>query len=74
MDQKDRARLSVEKTENLLRVFVPGQGEKAVLDKARHYLSDAKHFLEHGDYFSSFGASDYAYGLIEALIMVRGGK
>jgi hypothetical protein len=72
MDHKERSRLSIEKTENLLRVFVPNQDEKEVFEKARNYLSDSKHFFEKEDYFSSFGASDYAYGLVEALIMIRG--
>jgi hypothetical protein len=72
MDHMERSRLSIEKTENLLRVFVPNQNEKEVFDKARAYLSDSKHFFEKQDYFSSFGASDYAYGLVEALIMTRG--
>jgi hypothetical protein len=68
----ERSKLSIEKTENLLRVFVPNQDEKEVFEKARAYLSDSKHFFEKEDYFSSFGASDYAYGLVEALIMIRG--
>jgi len=71
MDHKERCMASIEKTENLLRVFVSNPEEKEVFEKARMYLSDSKHFLEKEDYFSSFGASDYAYGLIEALIMVR---
>jgi hypothetical protein len=71
MDQGQRALASIEKTEKLIRSFVPGQGEEEVFEKATHYISDARHFYGKKDYFTSFGASDYAYGLIEALLMVR---
>ncbi len=74
MDQGERAKTSIEKTENLLRVFAPSKAEKEVFDKAMHYIADAKYFHDKGDYFSSFGASDYAYGLVEALIIMRKGK
>ena len=34
---------------------------------AEQYAKDAGHFFRKGDYFSSFGASDYAYGLLDAV-------
>jgi len=71
MDQQGRAKASIDKTRKLADSFLPEPGEKEVYEKALHYASDAQYFYDKGDYFSSFGASDYAYGLIEALSMMR---
>jgi hypothetical protein len=71
MDQEGRARASIEKTEKLAASFAPDANEKEIYGKAMQYIHDAKYFHGKGDYFSSFGASDYAYGLIEALSMMR---
>lgn len=42
-----------------------------IMDWAERYIKDAEHYLKKGDYFSSFGASNYAYGLLESIIMQR---
>jgi len=41
---------------------------------AEQYAKDAEHFFKKGDYFSSFGASDYAYGLLDAACIIEKGK
>jgi hypothetical protein len=71
-DYGQRAMASIEKAERLAASFAPKAKEKAVYEKAMHYTADARYFHGKGDYFSSFGASDYAYGLLEAVLAMRG--
>ncbi|MFA5412168.1 MAG: DUF357 domain-containing protein [Candidatus Micrarchaeia archaeon] len=40
---------------------------------AEQYAKDAGHFFKKGDYFSSFGASDYAYGLLDGVWLAEKG-
>lgn len=37
-----------------------------VLDLAKRYCEDTKHFLEKKDYVTAFGCINYAHGLIDA--------
>ncbi|RME18306.1 MAG: DUF357 domain-containing protein [Bdellovibrio sp.] len=64
MEHAERARKSLEKTiaffEENERLLSP-----KIRKKALQYIKDSSYFLEMGDFFTSFGASDYAYGLIE---------
>ena len=41
---------------------------------AKNYLHDAKHYYEKGDYFSSFGCANYAYGIIDGILIHEGKK
>jgi hypothetical protein len=77
MEAKDRAMKDISKLDNILSIFKEtGLGEKyaAVLEYAENYCSDAKHFYETGDYFSAFGAANYAYGFIDAVLVIEGKK
>ncbi|MEM3364254.1 MAG: DUF357 domain-containing protein [Candidatus Micrarchaeia archaeon] len=38
---------------------------------AEQYYRDAVHYFNKGDYFTSFGCSDYAYGLLDAIQLVK---
>lgn len=74
---KERAKKDLEKLEHIIKVFKDhGFGKKypKVLEYAENYGSDAKHFYEKGDYFSSFGAANYAYGFIDAILLLEGKK
>jgi nucleoside triphosphatase len=44
---------------------------KIQYELAEQYYSDAKHYFGKGDYFTSFGCSDYAYGLLDAIQFVK---
>ncbi len=44
---------------------------KIQYELAEQYYSDAKHYFSKGDYFTSFGCSDYAYGLLDAIQFVK---
>ena len=73
--EKERAERSIAKLKVQLEECA-GLEEKypAVVKRAEEYARDAEHFLGKGDYFSSFGASDYAYGLLDALLIIEGKK
>ena len=45
-----------------------------IFQLASQYAHDSRHYLEQGDAFTSFGCSDYAYGLIDALLILEGKK
>ncbi len=38
-----------------------------VLELARDYASDAKSYLDKGDFYTSFSCISYAHGLLDAL-------
>ena len=45
-----------------------------IFELASQYTKDSRHYFEEGDVFTSFGCSDYAYGLIDALLIIEGKK
>ncbi len=77
MEPEERAKKDIDKLERILIVFKSlGLAEKypKVLEYAENYGRDAKHFFERGDYFTSFGAANYAYGFIDAVLVIEGKK
>lgn len=77
MDGKTRAEKDLVKLEKILSVFRSyGFDAKypAIMEYAANYASDAKHYFEKGDYFTSFGAANYAYGFIDAVLLIEGKK
>ena len=71
--ERERAERSVKLLEKRLK-----EGKKYrekygwLMELAERYYRDAVYYLEMGDYFTSFGASDYAYGILDALRDVEG--
>jgi len=77
MQPKERAKKDIDKLERMLDIFRnTGLGNKypQVLEYAEHYHADAKHFYEKGEYFNAFGAANYAYGFIDAVLVIEGKK
>ena len=77
MDPKSRAKKDIDKLEKIISVFKElGLDAKypQVLEYAENYCTDSKHFYEKGDFFSSFGAANYAYGFIDAILLIEGKK
>jgi hypothetical protein len=75
MEPEERAEKDIEKLEQMLgRLKGMGLGEKypKVLEYIENYASDAKHFYDKGDYFTAFGAANYAYGFADALLVIEG--
>ena len=77
LNDKTRAEKDLVKLEKIISIFKKlGFGKKypEILDYAERYGADAKHFFENGDYFTSFGAANYAYGFIDAILVIEGKK
>ncbi len=75
MDEKERAGKSLEKLKmHLERSRWVKEKYPKIFSLAGQYAEDARHFYNKEDYFSAFGASDYAYGLLDALWMTEKGE
>jgi hypothetical protein len=75
MQNKERALKDIEKLNKIIIKFKEsGLSEKysKVLEYAENYAADAKHFYDAGDFFSAFGAANYAYGFIDAVFVIEG--
>lgn len=77
MNEKERALKDLEKLANIIAIFRSLGFDKKypeILDYAERYETDAKHFFDKGDYYTSFGAANYAYGFIDAILVIEGKK
>jgi len=77
MDPRERAGKDIEKLGRIIAIFRSlGLHRKypKILEYAENYGKDASHFFDKGDYFSSFGAANYAYGFIDAVLVIEGKK
>lgn len=77
MNTRERAEKDIAKLIKIMEVFQAyGFDRKypAIREYAENYASDARHFYEQGDYFTSFGAANYAYGFIDAVLVIEGKK
>jgi hypothetical protein len=77
MDEKARAEKDIKKLESILAEFRKlGLDTKypQVMEWAENYAQDSKHYYEKGDYFTSFGAANYAYGFIDCVLVIEGKK
>ena len=73
--EKERAEKSLRKLKaHLERTAWIADRYPLVFSLAEQYAKDAEHFFKKGDYFSSFGASDYAYGLLDAVCIIEKGE
>ncbi len=75
MDERERALKDVKKLEDAIERF-EGLGlawkDARSYEWARNYLRDAKHYYAKGDYFSSFGCANYAYGIVDGILIHEG--
>ena len=74
LDQKSRAKKDLEKLDRIIIEFQKlGLDKKypEVLEWAENYANDAKHYFEKEDYFTSFGAANYAYGFIDCVLVIE---
>lgn len=77
MEQGERAKKDIEKLDKIIWIFNSYGFEKKypqIAEYAKNYAVDAKHYFEKGDYFTSFGAANYAYGFIDAILLLEGKK
>lgn len=75
MTHKERAQKSIEKLKLRLKEL-PAVSEKYsyLYDLAIQYYNDSIHYFEKEDYFTSFGCSDYAYGILDSLDYIINGN
>jgi hypothetical protein len=75
MDEKERAKKDLEKLWAIMDIIdhLKLSGKyPALMETARNYGKDAEHFYSKGDYFTSFGAANYAYGFMDAILILEG--
>jgi hypothetical protein len=77
MEAAERAKKDIDKLDRIIEIASNlGLEEKypSAFEYARNYGEDSKHFFDKGDYFSSFGAANYAYGYIDCILLLEGKK
>ncbi|NYZ77225.1 DUF357 domain-containing protein [Candidatus Micrarchaeota archaeon] len=75
MDEKERTLKDIKKLEAVIEEFEDyGLPEEYAepYEWAKNYLSDAKHYFKKEDYFSAFGCANYAYGIIDGILIHEG--
>jgi len=73
MEHKERSEKDIKKLDELIEKFKSlnlDKKYKEVYEYALNYRNDAEHYHNKEDYFTSFGSANYAYGMLEALIML----
>ena len=74
MEPKERAAKDIDKLEQIIKVaekFEFDYKYPEVFEYVLNYAHDAKHYFEKGDYFTSFGAANYAYGFVDCLLVIE---
>jgi hypothetical protein len=66
-DTKSRIEKDIGKFEVSVKQVERTQSNGRVIDLAKMYASDAKSYLDKGDFYTSFSCISYAHGLIDAL-------
>lgn len=77
MESKERAMKDINKLESILSECVRHGFDRKfpeVYEYASNYYNDARHFFEKKDYFSAFGAANYAYGFVDCIFVLEGKK
>lgn len=75
MNHKTRAESSINKLKNRLEELSSTRSTYPYLyNLANQYYKDSIHYYELKDYFTSFGCSDYAYGILDSLDYIINGK
>jgi len=74
LDEKSRAEKDIDKLERIIKEFKKLNFDKKypqVMEWVDNYSNDARHYFEKGDYFTSFGAANYAYGFIDCILVLE---
>jgi hypothetical protein len=77
MNEKLRAIRDIKKLRKALDEFVElGLDKKYshVYEWIMNYANDAEYFYKKGEYFTSFGAANYAYGFVDCILILEGKK
>lgn len=74
MDEQERAKKDIDKLKVIVKEFKHYGFDKKypeVLDWADRYLTDSIYYFDKKDYFTSFGAANYAYGIIDGILILE---
>jgi hypothetical protein len=77
MEHRERASKDLIKLRKMMGIIISlGFDTKypEVFSYVKDYAADAEHFFQSGDYFTSFGAANYAYGFMDAILVIEGKK
>ena len=77
MNDEERAQKDLEKLDELVKKFIFFELNKKyprVYEHSLNYKKDAEHYYKKEDYFSSFGCANYAYGILEGILLKEKGK
>ncbi len=77
MEEPERAFKDIQKLKAIIakcKGFNLHKKYAAILEWVENYLFDAEHFYKNKDYYSAFGAANYAYGMVDALLILEGKK
>ena len=75
MEERERALKDIQKLEHRIVEFKKldlVEKYKEVFEYVENYYADAKHFYSEGKFFTAFGAANYAYGFIDAVLIIEG--
>lgn len=74
-EYKERAKKSINKLHVRLEEIKEVPSKYVYLyNLANQYYKDSIHYFEKEDYFTSFGCSDYAYGILDSLDYIINGN
>ncbi|HLD77765.1 MAG TPA: DUF357 domain-containing protein [archaeon] len=68
--EKWLAKLEAELPKARLTGFLPAKEGRELLENARAYVKDCKHFVSKGDWVNAFEAVIYAWGIYETALRV----
>ena len=77
MDEPERAKKDIDKLAKIINEFKKHQLHEKypqVIRWVENYLYDARHFFKNKDYYSAFGAANYAFGIIDGILIIEGKK
>lgn len=77
MDENERTKKDLKKLREIIKFFkLQGFSKKYPyqLEFAENYYKDANYYYEKKEYFSSFGCTNYAYGILESILLKEKGK
>lgn len=77
MEPKERAAKDIEKLDRIIAVaekFEFDYKYPQIFEYVLNYTHDAKHYFKKGDYFTSFGSANYAYGFVDCLLILENKK
>ena len=75
LTEEERAKKDIsllkERLDTIVKLSLNKKYEKGY-DIALRYYKDAIYYMEKRDYFTSFGCANYAYGILDCMLMSEG--